>query len=158
MKTVKTCSKCKIEKPVEDFGLCTGHETRRRYRCLACEREYQRNYNAPPKTEAQKKAGREYFRRRMATDPAMVESRKYAALKRKYGLEPEEFDARYAACGGLCEICGNEPCGHGELHVDHCHDTGKVRGLLCMKCNMTLGRFGDNVEGVRRFLEYLERQ
>lgn len=63
-----------------------------------------------------------------------------------------------AAQGGVCAICGNgaEDTQHGLLHVDHCHDKGHVRGLLCSPCNLALGLFRDNPALLRRAAEYLE--
>lgn len=58
-------------------------------------------------------------------------------LKRKYGLTLEQYDAMLEAAGGRCECCGKE--WHRKLYVDHCHTTGKVRGLLCATCNVAIG-------------------
>lgn len=53
-----------------------------------------------------------------------------------------------------CAICEK----HVEkLHVDHCHDTGKVRGLLCTTCNHGLGKLGDNLDGLFKAVRYLEK-
>ncbi len=61
----------------------------------------------------------------------------------------------------FCEICGRPPEGRGGnaqvLHLDHCHETGAFRGWLCTKCNLALGALGDNIEGLRKALAYLER-
>jgi hypothetical protein len=55
-------------------------------------------------------------------------------LKSKYGLTPEQFEIMKVQQGGVCKICKNRPA----AAVDHCHKTGKVRGLLCKRCNSTL--------------------
>jgi hypothetical protein len=70
---------------------------------------------------------------------------KEAHLRSNYGLTLAGYDTMYSACGGLCEIC-NEPMSHllsdapssAKACVDHCHSTGKVRGLLCHRCNKSL--------------------
>ena len=74
-------------------------------------------------------------------------------LKNKYGITLEEYN-EMAKDG--CDICGktseeNKSC----LIVDHDHETGKLRGVLCTVCNTGLGKLGDNVEGLTRALEYL---
>lgn len=75
-------------------------------------------------------------------------------LKALYGLTEEQ----YAALGGKCHICGLEKNAHGyRLHVDHCHDTGKVRGLLCHGCNTGIGGLRHDVATMRKAIEYLER-
>lgn len=58
-------------------------------------------------------------------------------LRRAYGITSEQYDAMLAAQGGVCAICKSEPK-KNRLHVDHDHDTGRVRGLLCVACNSRL--------------------
>jgi len=58
------------------------------------------------------------------------------------------------AVDGKCEICGNAEEG---LCVDHCHETGQIRGVLCRRCNRAIGQLGDNLEAVRKAVAYLER-
>jgi hypothetical protein len=74
-------------------------------------------------------------------------------LRHTYGLTLEQFKAMAAAQDGRCAICQRTR----KLTVDHCHKTGKIRGLLCGSCNRALGTFGDNADGVKRVLIYLER-
>lgn len=77
-------------------------------------------------------------------------------LLRNYGLTIEDYDALYDAQGGKCKICGtSQPRGRGGFHVDHCHQTGIVRGLLCTTCNMMLGLAKDNKETLMKAIEYL---
>ncbi len=72
--------------------------------------------------------------------------------KSHYGLKPVAFEAMLLAQCGKCGICGNVMT---NPYVDHDHETGEVRGLLCVRCNAALGTFGDNTEGVLRVLDYL---
>jgi hypothetical protein len=66
-------------------------------------------------------------------------------LKRDFGINLGEYDIMLKEQNGLCKICKNPPASlNKSLGVDHCHKTGKVRGLLCDKCNRGLGLFGDN--------------
>lgn len=73
-------------------------------------------------------------------------------LMRNYGLTPEQFRALFDAQNGLCAIC-QEPM--EDPHVDHSHETGKVRGLLCARCNSGLGFFKDDPEALLRARLYL---
>jgi hypothetical protein len=58
----------------------------------------------------------------------------------KYGLTPAELDALIEKQAGRCAICDGPPNGPGNrLHIDHCHETGRIRGLLCGKCNTMIG-------------------
>jgi len=73
----------------------------------------------------------------------------------KFGITPEEYDGLLAAQAGVCAICGGDN-GSKRLAVDHDHDTGVIRGLLCNQCNRGLGLLGDSAESIRRVLDYLE--
>lgn len=55
-----------------------------------------------------------------------------------------------------CECCGGATNGNGRLHVDHNHVTGKFRGWLCSNCNTGIGKLGDNIDGIKAALRYLE--
>jgi hypothetical protein len=74
----------------------------------------------------------------------------------RYGMTREEAVERF---GDRCNICGSaDGMGrHGNLHVDHSHKTGKVRGVLCHECNTGLGKFRDDPELLRKAAAYLER-
>lgn len=94
-------------------------------------------------------------------------SQHYARRRRlheKYGLTQADVDAMLASQGGGCAICGlaekkaDSRSGKTvEICVDHNHETGKVRGLLCDQCNRGIGLLGDSVETLRAALAYLER-
>lgn len=73
---------------------------------------------------------------------------------RKYGLTAEQFQALYEQQQGLCAIC-RQPPGARELAIDHCHDTGVVRGLLCTRCNLMIGYAKDRIETLRAAIHYL---
>lgn len=74
----------------------------------------------------------------------------------KYGITIEQHDAMRVAQNNSCDICNGE-LGHGkQVHVDHDHRNGKVRALLCARCNVGLGMFND-VVALRRAADYLER-
>jgi hypothetical protein len=85
------------------------------------------------------------------------ENARKSYLKRKYGLTIEERDAMLKAQGG-CASCGaTEPGGKNGWHVDHCHITGIVRGILCHQCNVALGQVNDSLEHLHKLIAYLER-
>lgn len=85
----------------------------------------------------------------------------------RYGLTVEQFDEMVAAQGGVCAICGQAPVAvkgiapalrparDPVLHIDHDHETGRVRGLLCTRCNSGIGFFGDNAKLLRVAVKYL---
>jgi hypothetical protein len=81
-------------------------------------------------------------------------------IERDYGLTEIQYAEWVQKQNGKCAICGKEPSGlwHGDrmLNVDHNHETGAVRGLLCNRCNRGLGLVGDTVESIGRVLAYLQ--
>ena len=62
---------------------------------------------------------------------------------RKFGITVEQYEEMLEAQGGGCAICGRAPRSDISLHVDHDHEGGEVRGLLCFPCNQALGLMGD---------------
>ncbi len=78
-----------------------------------------------------------------------------AATLKRYGLTIESYDALHAAQGGRCAICGMACASGFRLSVDHCHASGKVRGLLCSACNLGLGKFKDDARRLQAAAEYL---
>lgn len=79
-----------------------------------------------------------------------VKNRKHN-LQHKYGLSLEDFDNLLEDQNYLCKICKEEK----ELVVDHCHNSGRVRGLLCRECNSGLGMFKDSILYLQAAQEYL---
>ena len=82
--------------------------------------------------------------------------KKNIELKRTYGISHQDYLDMLEAQNGRCKICGTDaPNGIGSFHVDHCHITNKVRGLLCHKCNVGLGHFNDNISILSAAILYL---
>lgn len=109
----------------------------------------------PDNKERSRESGRKYRKR----NPRVC---KNAHLKRKYGITIEDYDKMLEDQGGVCKICSNPETEVDkkkgklkDLAVDHCHITGKVRGLLCGRCNKALGKFKDDPELIRSALNYL---
>lgn len=102
---------------------------------------------------------RNAYNRKRYQDPKHREYMRAIRLKNKYGITPQDYDEMFKSQGGVCWIC-KEPPGEdqrqGPLCVDHNHKTGKVRGLLCRRCNRHLGGFEDSAELMRSAVAYLE--
>lgn len=73
-------------------------------------------------------------------------------LKHEYGLSEEDYNNLHVQQNNQCKICGITP---KKLVVDHCHTTGRVRGLLCHNCNTGLGQFKDNTQFLQLAIKYL---
>jgi Recombination endonuclease VII len=81
-----------------------------------------------------------------------------AVIRKQYGITLDQYNQMLADQNHKCAICGNEDEVEGrKLAIDHCHKTGKVRGLLCGKCNRGLGLFYDNLELLQNAISYLAR-
>lgn len=77
-------------------------------------------------------------------------------LKKKYGISLEQFEFMLRQQGFACAVCGSGDTGSGlDWNVDHCHATGKVRGLLCTGCNTGLGGFRDNAKIMKAAIKYV---
>lgn len=80
---------------------------------------------------------------------------KSVRLQRRYGISVEDWDALFSSQGDVCAICGTDaPCNPGWC-LDHDHDSGKIRGILCPKCNFMLGYSADNVDNLMAGWFYL---
>ena len=77
-------------------------------------------------------------------------------LRSKYGLTLEQHKQIHADQGRRCALC-NRPTPYDKIHTDHNHVTGKIRGLLCCRCDHGLGCLGDNIGGLQKAIEYLKK-
>ena len=78
-------------------------------------------------------------------------------LRRRHGITLEAYEAMEAAQKGVCAICHMPPPGRSRLHIDHCHKSGEIRALLCIRCNTALGQFDDNPDRMRQAALYVEK-
>lgn len=101
--------------------------------CLGCKRENGARY---------REKNRETLRRKNRLE--------------RYGISEDMFDQLWAKQAGSCAICG-APFEGEEYRIDHDHQTGAVRGLLCASCNTAIGLLGDSCENMSRAIEYLRQ-
>ena len=88
-----------------------------------------------------------------------IKKRVISNRKRQYGMTPEMIEQMLASQNGCCAICRDDkPGGRGHWHIDHDHETGQVRGLLCQRCNSGLGFFRDNITILEGAINYLHRE
>ncbi len=150
----KRCSRCKQNEPRAAFARNKAMRDGLR----AYGREYAAAYHQARQL-ARGKNVRPRHRNATASDGPSTSCKACRAqkgradhLKRSYGLTEAERDAMVGSRRGLCVICLNAPA----VHVDHCHKTGRVRGVLCFNCNSAIGKLGDDPDAVRRAAAYLE--
>jgi hypothetical protein len=158
---MKRCAKCQEDKPKQAFGIAQGKlrsyckECRRKdsaeYRRthLEASRKSVRNWMGKHRDRAAKASRDWHFRNR--------ESRKDRARVRRYGAGAAQYTAFCARQGGLCAICRERNTKGRDLAIDHDHSTGRIRGLLCTRCNLLLGLAKDSVDRLLEAALYLEK-
>ncbi len=115
-------------------------DQRNRYRCLECIKD---RYNSD----------KEYRKKKLS------QRRNHDYPFKKYNMTLADFDRMLESQGGACAICGTtESIGRGRLHVDHNHNTGKVRGLLCSNCNCGIGYLKESVGMLSKAIQYLSER
>ena len=129
----RTCYKCKVEKTTEDF--------------------YVRNKKTMVRQSVCKECTKDRVRKRHLENPARTKNND---LMRTYGITLEEHTRMFEEQNGVCYLCKKPGDGRWKkLCVDHDHETGKVRKLLCRSCNTALGQVGDNVDLLKAMIDYL---
>lgn len=141
---MKTCSVCSKSLPASSYwkrnkspdGLCVQCKdcmrSRRAERDWQVEKARQMEIHGPDR---------------------FYEMRRETILKHRYGMTYEDLREMEESQGNKCLSCQSSP---KKLHVDHCHDTGRVRGLLCGPCNRALGLMKEDVDSIIRLAEYIE--
>lgn len=149
---MKRCGHCKEDKLIAEFYPDTKMYLGVQRRCKECSKKIFREYadrqpNWKEKNAVRSKKWRE-------ANPELAADHK---RKSKYQLSLGEYNRMLATQNGLCAICETDrPGGRGGFHVDHCHSTGRIRGLLCNSCNTGLGKFSDNQTLLQRAINYLK--
>ena len=138
------CSSCKQIKDFSFFHLSTKTKRGYLHNCKECHNEYQR------------KVAKE-LKEKLTAEELKLRRRK-KQLKHCYGVSLEQYQEMLEKQNYCCAICGiNEKKTPKEtLFVDHCHQTDKVRGLLCQHCNSALGYAKDSVSVLANCIKYLE--
>lgn len=136
-------------------------------KCPACKQTLartefkRRGPNKPVKSlckSCERKNAVERFRRYVENNrEAVANTQRWIKIRKRYNITQAVYEAILARQDGKCALCRRPDLGPGckRLHVDHDHETGAVRGLLCPLCNRALARFGDNAEGLARALAYV---
>jgi len=154
---MKICSKCKVEKVEAFFYKSNTVKGGLQSYCKSC---VDAGYSARKKENPEK-----ILRYRISAKAAEKKWRdanheriRAGNLRRNFGISMEQYDEMTLNQGGVCAICEGK-CKTGKyLAVDHNHESGKVRGLLCYVCNTSIGKFKDSPELLRRAAGYLEKE
>jgi hypothetical protein len=155
---MSSCKKCSnaAKKEWEKNNPERNRETARKWRIknrernLATKREWNKNHresvNASIKRSMEKKP--DYYKQMQRNN----------RRKRDYGIDNAEYDRMFVEQEGRCAICQTDVPGasRGDFCIDHCHNTGTVRGLLCFNCNVLLGTARDSIEVLEKSIAYLK--
>ena len=130
-----------MEKGIEQFPKAKLYKDGVRPHCIECRRAYE------------VKSYHKHKHKR----PYVYEEDKDRKLQKSYGIGYAEYLTMLDAQNNACAICGTNDTGNRKaFHVDHCHDTGKIRGLLCGNCNSGIGNLRDDINLLQRAIAYLQ--
>lgn len=130
----KLCPKCKKKKSLNEFYVCPSRPGGYRGNCKKCEIKSVIQWHKTPT------GNRSYIN---------------SKLKKRYGITIDDYDQMVEDQNGICAICGKLNKHGRRLCVDHDHKTGRVRGLLCDRCNLLLATF-DDIELFKKITKYLK--
>lgn len=169
VKNTKLCTKCKRDLSFSKFCKNKTVKSGLHSYCKDCTKGLKKKNKIKELTEEEilaiKDKKRLYYleykkRPVLVTENGLTEFKeKY--IKQKYNLTPFQYNSLLDEANGLCAICkkpevlNNRGGRIKSLSIDHCHKTGKVRGLLCTKCNSALGLFDDNINVLNQAINYL---
>lgn len=160
------CSKCKKLKNVSEFSRNNSTTRGFCYMCKGCLKEY---YSTPQMKKKRNDRTNENYRK---LNKDKLDKKKQAIkkwqktkspeyfywrnVKCKYGITEEEFYKTLRKQNNKCAICDvNLENLDYKPHIDHCHKTNKFRGILCQRCNHGLGKFKDNINNLKKAIDYL---
>lgn len=155
----KVCANCKIEKEITEFSKDKSEKDGYTYGCKLCRNKRYNEWAKENKDKVRDRNAKRWLtRKEYYQSERGVESSRRTHLKRKYNMTLEEYNVMLENQNGVCKICGEpENCSRNKfLAVDHCHETNKIRGLLCTNCNRSVGLLKENVETLNKMIEYLK--
>ena len=139
----RLCRDCGHIKPLSDFGPLSKGPLGRKYTCRPCDALRARRDRARWKSDPER---HEHFR----------DMQNRSRVKGAYGPDGLASYERILN-GEPCDVCGQRPSRKSAMAIDHCHVTGRVRGILCKDCNLVLGWMNDDPKRLRALADYLER-
>jgi len=154
----KKCSLCRSEKDFSLFSNDKHSKDGKTSSCKECRRKKDKEYREKNKDKVRDRNKKNWRKRKeFYSSERGIESSRRSHLKRKYDMTLEEYNHILEKQENTCAICGNHETTKRNrfLTVDHCHETNKIRGLLCNNCNRTLGLLGENIETLKKMIEYL---
>lgn len=158
--SVKACGQLNPQ-PISSFHNNRSMKSGKSNQCIICHNESQKVWREKKKLRepdwANEKA-RRLRKKWKEEDPYKVwKLKRNNVLKYTYGISLDDYNAMFVSQNGCCDICERPASDFPKkLVVDHCHETGKVRKLLCGLCNQMLGSAKENIKTLQKAIKYLE--
>lgn len=161
----KLCRRCNTEKPLSDFRKASKEKDGYQYSCKKCSNEDTKKWRKK-NYELEKERAR--IRRHSNLDKHNATTRRWREnnpdkvkalhLKKKYNLTLDQWNSMFLEQQGKCKVCETHQDNlEKELAVDHCHKTGKIRGLLCVRCNRAIGLLEDRIDLLEKSINHLRQ-
>ena len=144
----KICTLCRKEKTLLEFSPRKNGRLGLDSRCKECKAELARDYSLKNKEKISQNNAE--WRK---NNPGRYTKRSRGYVMKRYGITTEEYDELFLIQEGRCKICSR--VSEKALHVDHDHKTGRVRGLLCHRCNTSIGLMEESADNLKRMIEYI---
>ena len=145
----KICGKCKIEKDLTMFSKEKNGKIP--WACKECKNKMYKEWEAK-NPDKRKRLHQDFYNKKK-------DRMRWYFIEKKYGMSQEKYYQLLEEQNNGCKICGTTEAKHrssNNLLVDHCHVTGKYRGLLCNRCNTSLGFVNDDIELLENMVKYLK--
>lgn len=175
---MKKCKTCNVEKPLSEFYSKKESKDKLSYDCKTCRLSEIKKYREKHPDRIKKSNKAAYLKNRKQRIAAQKEysannkesisayrkrwreinadhTRSYD-LKKKYGLTVDDLERMIMSQGNKCDICAKQFSEKVKMNIDHCHTTGKVRSLLCSRCNTAIGLVFENVEIMNSMINYIK--
>lgn len=154
---MKTCTKCKIAQPNECFRTDRSRKDGLHSHCKSCSNKSMSEYYAKNSNRCRAIANKAYAKNKHKH----ILRKKVYSWNKTYGIDitHDVYLQMLEQQDNKCAICLTSDADLEKLlSVDHCHTTGRVRGLLCNNCNLALGNFKDSITNLEQAIKYLKNE
>jgi hypothetical protein len=177
----KICSTCNSEKPLNEFYKRKTYKDGYNTNCKLCVKIYNKEYSKRDKYNGlseedidfiknqKRKYSRDWAKEKWKIDPTNFkianktwrdnnpDKNRNRKLKSKYGITSDDYNKLFNEQEGKCKTCGRHQNEFKiKLCVDHNHETGNIRGLLCTDCNIALGKIKENIKTLKNLIKLIE--
>jgi hypothetical protein len=154
----KICSKCKIEKPIDEFYRAERNSDGKMSQCKTCNYKYVKEYRKRPENVDRIREQNRAIDKRYHSRPEIKMKHAERWHIKEYGISLQDREVIMKEQDGKCAVCGDILIKEGnKTCLDHNHITGKIRGIVCHNCNCALGYIKDNSDIAEAMVRYLQK-